>query len=333
MSLRWGKWVFVGTWQAQECPSACSWLFSQSLRYLQDLYNQPLLHQDICRYQTNTIIIDTDLKSRLQHVPALSRYGSTAVIFLGTGRHAMAQFSLMSIEELRSRGSDELARLLKSGEPEKLRLTAEHSRTMKDVNRKLQAHVGEIRGLQEANQRLQGENEELQDLCCFLDTSRQNDQRVVQEWQKFGRYTSDVMSSDVRTFQKKLGVLEARLDALTKENIELKELCLLLADDRATQEPGQIRDMGDGSSSDSPSNDKLPVPGPINRNGSADEISPALNGKANSVCDLCMYDMLLMHRVSFNVSLRGTLYIEFTSVYLLCLCGVGCATSALSVAR
>lgn len=192
----------------------------------------------------------------------------------------MAQFSLMSIEELRSRGSDELARLLKSSEQEKLRLTAEHSRTMKDVNRKLQAHVGEIRGLQEANQRLQGENEELQDLCCFLDTSRQKDQRVVQEWQKFGRYTSDVMSSDVRTFQKKLGVLEARLDALTKENIELKELCLLLADDRATQEPGQIRDMGDGSSSDSPSNDKLPVPGPINRNGSADEISPALNDEA-----------------------------------------------------
>src|SRR5688572_10050821 len=167
----------------------------------------------------------------------------------------MAQFSLMSIDELRSRGSDELARLLKASEHEKLRLTAEHSRMMKDVNRKLQGHVAETRGLQEANQRLQAENEELRDLCCFLDTSRQKDQRVVQEWQKFGRYTSDVMSSDVRTFQNKLGMLETRLNALMKENIELKELCLLLADDRTTQENLQIRDVGDGSSSSSPSND------------------------------------------------------------------------------
>lgn len=203
------------------------------------------------------------------------------VIFLGVGRNAMAQFSLMSVEELRSRGADELARLLKASEHEKLRLTAEHSRTMKDVNRKLQGHVAEIRGLQESNQRLQAENEELRDLCCFLDTSRQKDQHVVQEWQKFGRYTSGVMASDVRTFQNKLGSLETRLNALMKENIELKELCLLLADDRSTQENLQIRDVGDGSSSSSPSNDKLPVPVPINRNGSTDEISPGLNGKTN----------------------------------------------------
>lgn len=164
----------------------------------------------------------------------------------------MAQFSLMSIEELKLRGPDELARLLKTSEQDKIRITAEQSRAMKEVNRKLQVHALENRNLRELNEKLETENEELRQICCSLDDDREKDERLVDEWQKFGRYTTNVMKNDVTTFHKKLDSLESRLDVLMKENIELKELCLVLAEERNET----ARDRGDGSSGSSPLNER-----------------------------------------------------------------------------
>lgn len=196
----------------------------------------------------------------------------------------MAQFSLMSIEELKLRGIDDLAQLLRASENEKLRLTAEHSRTMKEVNRKLQASVHEIQCLQEHNKKLLEEHEELRDLCCFLDSTSQKEQRAIKEWQKFGKYTSDAMQSNVKTVHNKLNSLEASLDRLIKENIELKELCLLLADDRPheiDQENLQVcRDAGDGSSGSSPSNEKIPIHVMANRNYNIRDNLSVLNDDA-----------------------------------------------------
>ncbi len=48
------------------------------------------------------------------------------------------------------------------------------------------------------NGRLESDNAELRELCCFLDDDRQKGKRLAREWQKFGRYTAKVMKQEVR---------------------------------------------------------------------------------------------------------------------------------------
>ncbi len=86
----------------------------------------------------------------------------------------------------------------------------------------------EIRSLKDVNQRLQQDNQELRDLCCFLDDDRQKGRKLAKEWQRFGRYTSSVMRSEVAVYQTKLKELEQRQEELMRENLQLKELCLFL---------------------------------------------------------------------------------------------------------
>lgn len=138
----------------------------------------------------------------------------------------------MSDDELRRIGVDGLVHQLRRCDRERLRSLADHSKMMMDVNNRLQTHLMEIRGLKEVNRKLMEENQELRDLCCFLDDERERSRKLAREWQKFGRYTSDVMKSEVATYQQKLNVLEARQEELVKENFELKELCIYLDQDR-----------------------------------------------------------------------------------------------------
>lgn len=61
--------------------------------------------------------------------------------------------------------------------------------------------IGELRALKEANQRLSDDNQELRDLCCFLDDDRQKGRKLAREWQRFGRYTASVMRQEVSAYQ------------------------------------------------------------------------------------------------------------------------------------
>ena len=54
------------------------------------------------------------------------------------------------------------------------------------------------------------DNQELRDLCCFLDDDRQKGKRLAREWQKFGRYTAKVMKQEVTAYQDKLANLDTR---------------------------------------------------------------------------------------------------------------------------
>ena len=120
-----------------------------------------------------------------------------------------------------------------------------------------QVHLLEIRGLKEVNQRLQDDNQELRDLCCFLDDDRQRGRKLAKEWQRFGRYTSSVMKSEVAAYQTKLTELETRQEELVKENFELKKLCIEL--DQELRTPGEEtgdRDQGDGSSNTTPTGEE-----------------------------------------------------------------------------
>lgn len=48
------------------------------------------------------------------------------------------------------------------------------------------------------------------------------------EWQNFGKYTAQVLKNEVETAEKKIRLLKERVEKLTKENKELKEMCLYL---------------------------------------------------------------------------------------------------------
>lgn len=129
-----------------------------------------------------------------------------------------------------------------------------------DTNRHMQMQnlVSELRSLKEANQRLADDNQELRDLCCFLDDDRQKGRKLAREWQRFGRYTASVMRQEVSAYQNKLRELDNKQQELIKDNLELKELCLYLDEERGgssicpscgSSTGGNLRDDGDGSSS------------------------------------------------------------------------------------
>lgn len=176
--------------------------------------------------------------------------------------------SKTSDEELLRLGKDELVRRLRRVESEKMSLMLEHGNMMKDVNRRLQLHLHEIRNLKEVNQKLQDDNQELRELCCFLDDDRQKGKKLSREWQRFGRYTAGVVWKEVGFYQQKLKELESSQEAITRENVELKEIILMLDEERngagsrssidsqsslnnLNGGSSNVRDVGDGSSTSS----------------------------------------------------------------------------------
>ncbi|OWF49996.1 zinc finger CCCH domain-containing protein 13-like [Mizuhopecten yessoensis] len=184
-----------------------------------------------------------------------------------------------SDDELRHRGVEELVRIVRHIESEIRSTLAEHSSIIKDVNRRIQINVLEIRGLKDINQKLQDDNQELRDLCCFLDDDRQRGRKLAREWQRFGRYTASVMRSEVAAYQEKLKDLEMKQEELISDNADLKELCLYLDQERLG--PSQVRDDGDGSSNSTAAGaDETPQMAINTSNLSAPDTS-------NEFCDSC----------------------------------------------
>ncbi|KAJ0067372.1 hypothetical protein NL108_018356, partial [Boleophthalmus pectinirostris] len=138
----------------------------------------------------------------------------------------------------------------------------------------------------DVNQKLQEDNQELRDLCCFLDDDRQKGKRVSREWQRLGRFSAGIMRKEVTIYLQKLRELESKQAEVLRENLELKEVCLMLEEERAaavannggvgggggggamneqggcrgsidsqssqcSPAPGLLRDVGDGSSTSS----------------------------------------------------------------------------------
>lgn len=161
-----------------------------------------------------------------------------------------------SNEELLRKPPQEILRWLQKVEAENLKLMFDHGTMMREVNRRMQVHLMEIRNLREVNERLQRDSQELRDLCCFLDDDRQKGRKLAREWQRFGRYTASVMRQEVAAYQGKLRGLDARQQDLLRDNLQLKELCLYLDQERLQSTcsscgvpPEDRRDDGDGSSS------------------------------------------------------------------------------------
>lgn len=178
---------------------------------------------------------------------------------------ASEELSQVPDEELLRWSKEELARRLRRAEGEKVGLMLEHGGLMRDVNRRLQQHLLEIRGLKDVNQRLQDDNQELRELCCFLDDDRQKGRKLAREWQRFGRHAAGAVWHEVARSQQKLRELEARQEALLRENLELKELVLLLDEERAALAAGGAGGggVGGGAGSRSSIDSQASLSGPL----------------------------------------------------------------------
>ncbi|KAM6965549.1 coiled-coil domain-containing protein 85C-B isoform 2-T2 [Aplochiton taeniatus] len=176
--------------------------------------------------------------------------------------------SKLADEELVRCSKEELVKRLRRVDSEKMNLMIEHSNMMKDVNRRLQVHLHEIRSLKEINQKLQDDNHELRELCCFLDDDRQKGKKLSREWQRFGRHTASSIWKEVGTYMMKLKELEANQETVIRENADLKDIILMLDEERngagsrssidsqssltnINGGTGTVRDVGDGSSTSS----------------------------------------------------------------------------------
>lgn len=184
---------------------------------------------------------------------------------------------------------------------------ADSARIISDQNRHIQNMMAEIRSLKEANQRLADDNQELRDLCCFLDDDRQKGRKLAREWQRFGRYTASVMRQEVSAYQNKLRELDNKQQELIKDNLELKELCLYLDEERGgnsicpscgSTTATNVRDDGDGSSS-STNADEPAVP---------QQFAPGSNTPRRSASrERLLHENLARQRSTFN----GTVLFTF----------------------
>jgi len=79
----------------------------------------------------------------------------------------------------------------------------EHNRQVTNnevVNSRSAAQTTEIRHLNDSIRRLLTENEELCDLCCFLDDDRQRYQRDAAEWQRLHQKMASEITVKVLQF-------------------------------------------------------------------------------------------------------------------------------------
>lgn len=178
--------------------------------------------------------------------------------------------------------------------------------------------------LKDLARRLQDDNQELRDLCCFLDDDRQKGRKLAREWQRFGRYTASVMRQEVSSYQGKLRELDNRQHELIRDNLELKvnnpnalnvyhfkreylqELCLYLDEERNSQtncpscgaslRPG-TRDDGDGSSS-STNADEPAIPAVPNNSAAVPQYIQRSESR-----DRLMEDSISRQRNTFNGTL------------------------------
>ncbi|XP_062892373.1 coiled-coil domain-containing protein 85B [Mobula hypostoma] len=173
-----------------------------------------------------------------------------------------AEVAQVPEEELLSWDKERLVLRLRRAEEEKIAALVQRGRLIRQVNGQLREHLLEVRELKAVNRRLQEENRQLSELCCFLDNDRLKAKRLAREWQQLGRHAVRVLREDVSDYLGRLAELERLQGALVTENLQLKELCLALdAEARTTSDGGSpagssdlgapcgARDLGDGSSS------------------------------------------------------------------------------------
>ena len=102
----------------------------------------------------------------------------------------------------------------------------------------------------------------LRKLCRSLDGQRKRSHQEAVEWQNFGQFTAEVLQKEAGSYERKLLLLQERLDGLARENGELREMCLYL--DKSRDASISVGGSSGGESikpreGDRPSSFKAPV--------------------------------------------------------------------------
>lgn len=87
---------------------------------------------------------------------------------------------------------------------------------------------------------MERENEELRQMCGHLEEAYQKSKQLGLEWQSFGKYTSEMLREELQSSECKSKVMREELDKLSKENKELKEMCLFLDHSREEGEESSL---------------------------------------------------------------------------------------------
>ncbi|KAF8386445.1 picc-1 [Pristionchus pacificus] len=160
----------------------------------------------------------TSLSSEHHRVPGIIRYPSDSNNGVD---YASSRNSTSLMNGCGSMQGPAIDRLRE--ENARLRLRAEEITT--DSNRRVEMHVAEIRMLKEETKRLRGAIGE-------MEGERNKARQLAHEWHKFARYSSDLVKQEVRSYDAKLKEAHGRLRRLREENVELRQICLYLDEQR-----------------------------------------------------------------------------------------------------
>ncbi|KAI1717704.1 CCDC85 family domain-containing protein [Ditylenchus destructor] len=169
-------------------------------------------------------------------------------------------------------------------EAENRRVMSNQGRLIGESNRRLDMHLSEIRTLKEEVRSLQGTNEELRRQCQHSEEERLKAQRLGQEWERFGKYSNELMKQEIRSYQVRVGELEAKKESLLSENADLKRLCLYLDEQRQSliQSLGASRETFFPQSSDELSTAKNVANSEIENSGETSEDAGCGSSAASS---------------------------------------------------
>lgn len=127
---------------------------------------------------------------------------------------------------------DELKAQIRSLEARNRKLLYDNGTMTRDLNN----HLSSLQQIKQENTRILSENDELRNLCCSLQEERTRCRTIAREWQAFGTHISRVIGHEITNYSNKLAHLEGKQLELVKENLQLKQLCLLLDNELASQE-------------------------------------------------------------------------------------------------
>ena len=88
--------------------------------------------------------------------------------------------------------------------------------------------IQNVKTSEQTNQQLISENNELRDRVSFLESGHRQCEQLAREWQNFGQYTAKVLKNEVDTYEVKVQLLQEQVEKLTRDNKELREMCLYL---------------------------------------------------------------------------------------------------------
>uniref|UniRef100_A0AC35UCY7 PH domain-containing protein n=1 Tax=Rhabditophanes sp. KR3021 TaxID=114890 RepID=A0AC35UCY7_9BILA len=123
---------------------------------------------------------------------------------------------------------EQLLERLAVTEYENQQLMANQGFLVAESNKRTEIQLCEIKSLQQSVDESFGRINQLKSICSMLEDDCRKAKKLGREWEKFGRYSNDLIKQEVNSYNARLHDLISKNDYLVNENKELKRLCLYL---------------------------------------------------------------------------------------------------------